>query len=238
MILDREATSPSIGIPLVVGAAAVGGFLYWRHRQQERTPKGEPLPGGIVTAAPGAPPPPPPPGRWVFPVPRWQGRNPVVSDGWGSPRQGDIRGTIHRGADIMFRRRTLAELADVFPPRSPHTRWHFMPPGTLVLAASDGEVWSAGWTARGYSVVLSHGAPWATYYTHLSSLRIPETKGAGSKQRVRAGEPLGVIGADPKDSNGIAHLHFETWFGGGARAAVDPIPLLRTLRVLDAPEVN
>jgi murein DD-endopeptidase MepM/ murein hydrolase activator NlpD len=48
-----------------------------------------------------------------------------------------------------------------------------MPPGTLVLAASDGEVWSAGWTPRGYSVVLSHGAPWATYYTHLASLVAP-----------------------------------------------------------------
>ena len=113
-----------------------------------------------------------------------------------------------------------------------------MPPGTLVLAASDGEVWSAGWTPRGYSVVVSHGAPWATYYTHMTSLRVGESKRGSSKERVRAGQPLGVVGADPKDARGIAHLHFEMWFGGGGFAATDPVPFLRTFAVLDPPVVN
>jgi murein DD-endopeptidase MepM/ murein hydrolase activator NlpD len=233
--VDREMVRPSIPGPLVVGAAAVGGLWLLRHRQAEQPPQGD---STHIGAALAGPPPSSLPGRWVFPVPRWQDRSPVVSDGWGSPRVGDARGTMHRGADIMFRRRSLTDLDDVFPPRSPHTRWHFMPSNTPVLAASDGEVWSSGWTARGYSVVLSHGAPWATYYTHLSSLRIAETQRGASKQRVRAGDPLGVIGADPKDANAIDHLHFEMWFGGGAVAAVDPVPFLRRFAVRDAPELH
>lgn len=235
MNVDRDFVSPVIGIPLIVGAAAVGGIWLYRQGASDRPPKFQPTHIGADLA--GSPPP-PPPGRWVFPVPRWQGRTPVVSDGWGSPRIDGLRSTSHRGVDIMFRRRTLTDLTDAFPPRSPHTRWHFMPPNTPVLAASDGEVWSSGWTTRGYSVVLSHGTPWATYYTHMSSLSVTETQRGGSKQRVRAGEPLGIIGSDPKDGNGVAHLHFEMWFGGGPQEAVDPTVFLRRFAISDAPEVH
>ncbi|MBZ0236231.1 MAG: M23 family metallopeptidase, partial [Deltaproteobacteria bacterium] len=192
MIAAREIDpDPSIGtsvvVPMVVGAAAVGSFLWWRSRNGERADDGrgdsfrdDPLPAVAPSASAGGPPG-MPPGRWIYPVPRWQGRAPEVSDGWGSARIGGNRGGVHRGADIMFRRRFRGELADVFPPRapgvrSPHTGNYFMPPGTLVLAAGDGEVWSAGWTPTGYSVVLSHGAPWASYYTHLASLRVGETR--------------------------------------------------------------
>ena len=170
-----------------------------------------------------------------MPVSRWQGRTPVVSDGWDSPRDGGRR--RHRGVDMMFRRRTRDEFRTLFPPRAPHSTWHFMPPGTLVLAASDADVWSAGWTPHGYEVVLSHGAPWATCYRHLASLRVAETRRGASRERVRAGQPLGYVGVDPTDPNGIAHLHFEMWFGGGASAAVDPQPYLRRWPAVDAPEV-
>ncbi len=235
----------SVVVPMLVGGVTVGGLLWWRHRQRERAPDddvlADPLPMVLPSGASGSPP--VPPGRWIFPMPRWQGRDPEVSDGWGSLRIGGNRGGLHRGADIMFRRRHRGELLDVFPPRtaetrSPHTRNYFMPPGTLVLAASDGEVWSAGWTPTGYSVVLSHGAPWATYYTHMASLRVGETRRGASKERVRAGQPLGVVGASPKDSRGVAHLHFETWFGGNGTAAIDPAPLLRRATIVNAPEVN
>jgi murein DD-endopeptidase MepM/ murein hydrolase activator NlpD len=113
-----------------------------------------------------------------------------------------------------------------------------MPPGTVALAAADGEIWSAGKTSRGYTVVISHGFPWATYYTHLASLRVGETARGQSGERVRAGQPIGIIGADPKDPQGISHLHFEMWHGGTGRSAIDPAPHLRTFPVLDAPEVN
>lgn len=247
MIADRdiERGASSVLVPAVLGAAAVGGFLWWRHRRNDRALDDGFRDDDVPMVAPGAAgtPPPMPPGRWVFPVPRWQGRAPEVSDGWGSPRIGGNRGGVHRGADIMFRRRFRGELADVFPPRakgapSPHTSNYFMPPGTLVLAAADGEVWSAGWTPTGYSVVLSHGAPWATYYTHLSSLRVGETRRGASKKRVRAGQPLGVVGASPKDARGVAHLHFEMWHGGNGSAAIDPEPYLRRATFVDNPEVN
>lgn len=236
----------SIVVPVLVGAAAVGGALWWHRRKSERNTddgvRADDLPMVALDTPAGAPPA-LPPGRWVFPVPRWQGRDPEISDGWGSPRIGGNRGGVHRGADIMFRRRFRGELADVFPPRtdamrSPHTRGYFMPPGTLVLAAADGDVWSAGWTPTGYSVVLSHGAPWATYYTHLASLRVGETRRGASKQRVRAGQPLGIVGASPKDARGVAHLHVEFWYGGNGNAAVDPAPHLRRATIVDAPEVN
>lgn len=247
MIADREIErgASSILVPAMLGAAAVGGFLWWHHRRNDRAPDAGFRDDNVPMVAPGAAgtPPPMPPGRWVFPVPRWQGRAPEVSDGWGSPRIGGNRGGVHRGADIMFRRRFRGELAEVFPPRangapSPHTSNYFMPPGTLVLAAADGEVWSAGWTPTGYSVVLSHGAPWATYYTHLSSLRVGETRRGASKERVRAGQPLGVVGASPKDARGVAHLHFEIWHGGNGNAAIDPAPYLRRATFVDNPEMN
>ncbi len=246
-------TAPAMVVPVVAGAAVVGGWLYLRHRHRHQHRQGDP--GAMDDGANGhgdadgdpdrdAPlqvaagltgPVSPPPGRWIYPVPRWQGRPPVVSDGWGSPRDGGAR--RHRGVDIMFRRRTRDEFRFLFPPQAPHSRWHFLPPGTLVLAASDADVWSAGWSPRGYLVVLSHGAPWATFYQHLVSLRVRETQRGASKERVRAGQPIGVIGADPTDARGIAHLHFELWFGGGGSAAIDPLPYLRRWPVLDPPEV-
>ncbi len=232
MIAVRETTAPSIVVPLVAGAAAVGGLIYLRHQRQGDVRRELHRSGHDVTTALSLP-----PGRWVWPLPRWQGRAPVISDGWGSPRETETRGTggAHRGVDLMYRRRSLRELTDVFPPAAPHSLWHFMPPGTLVLAAADGEVWSAGDTPRGQSIVLSHGAPWATYYTHMLLLHVAPSRRGSSTQRVRAGQPLGVVGADAKDKHGIGHLHFEIWFGGNGAAAIDPAPLLTRFAVLDGP---
>lgn len=239
MTTAAPASTLSDAVPWVAlaGVTALGGYALVRHFRATNDNALSTVAAPAGAAPPSAPPPPPPPGRWVWPVPRWQGRAPVVSDGYGSPRVGGNRGAIHRGADIMFRRRQKGELRDVFPLRAPHSKGHFMPPGTLVLAASDGEIWSAGWTPRGYSVVISHGAPWATYYTHMTSLRVDETRRGQTRQRVVAGQPLGVVGADPKDANGVAHLHFELWFDGNGEAAVDPRPYLDRWVVVDAPEV-
>lgn len=232
MIVVREPEAPSMVLPLVAGAAAVGGFLYLR-QQRGAGPRRQRSRRDLNLAAPL----PAPPGRWVWPLPRWQGRAPVISDGWGSPRATETRGAggAHQGVDLMYRRRSLRELVDVFPPRAPHSLWHFLPPGTVVLAAADGEVWSAGDTPRGASVVLSHGTPWASYYTHLALLYVAPSRRGSSKQRVRAGQPLGLVGADPTDARGIAHLHFEIWLGGDGSAAVDPAPLLSGFAVLDSP---
>lgn len=107
-----------------------------------------------------------------------------------------------------------------------HPRY-VVPEGVRALAASDGIVWSASRMPRGFTVVIDHGAlGYATFYTHLSSLLVAPTQRGASRERVYAGQPLGVIGADPMDPAGLPHLHFELWKGGPSDA-IDPAPLMR-----------
>jgi hypothetical protein len=102
-----------------------------------------------------------------------------------------------------------------------------VPEGVRALAASDGVVWSAARMPRGFTVVLDHGpAGYATFYTHFSEMFVAPTQRAASKQRVYAGQPIGVVGADPMDPNGLPHLHFELWRGGPGDA-IDPVPLMK-----------
>ena len=102
-----------------------------------------------------------------------------------------------------------------------------VPEGVRALAASDGVVWSAARMPRGFTVVLDHGpAGYATFYTHFSEMFVAPTQRAASKERVYAGQPIGVVGADPMDPNGLPHLHFELWKGGPGDA-VDPGPLMK-----------
>jgi hypothetical protein len=104
---------------------------------------------------------------------------------------------------------------------------HVMPNGVLVIAASDGVVWSAAQTPRGFAVVIDHAPTKATtFYTHLEKLLVAPTANAKSGERVRAGQPIGIIGADPLDAAHLKHLHFELWLGGPSDR-VDPAPLMR-----------
>ncbi len=103
-----------------------------------------------------------------------------------------------------------------------------MPDDAVVVAASDGVVWSAGQTSRGFAVVIDHGPrKVATFYTHLARLLVTPTSRARAGQRVRAGEPIGIVGFDPMDGQRLKHLHFEVWLGG-PNDAVDPQALMRT----------
>lgn len=171
-----------------------------------------------------------PAGAWVWPVPSYRGRSPVVSSGWGSPRDGGAR--QHRGVDVMFKRAHREELIAEFPPGTPDgSKGYFVPPGMVAVAAGDGRVWSAGWAPRGYAVVIDHGKPWATYYAHLASLQV------AAGDRVRAGQPLGVIGADPKDTQSLRHLHFALWHGEGGSSAIDPEPVMRAWNVVEVRDV-
>jgi murein DD-endopeptidase MepM/ murein hydrolase activator NlpD len=170
----------------------------------------------------------PPPGTWVWPVPSWQGRAPAVSDGWGSRRDGGMR--KHRGVDIMFKRTRRDELVAEFPPGTADgAKWHFMPRGVVAVAAADGVVRSAGWAPRGNAVVVRHDGTWATFYAHLAALLIADG------DHVKAGQPLGLIGADPLDSQALRHLHFALWHGGNSEGAIDPEPIMRRWKVVEAP---
>jgi murein DD-endopeptidase MepM/ murein hydrolase activator NlpD len=167
-------------------------------------------------------------------VPPWApGRqyDATVSSGFGSPRHGHA----HRGLDIMYRRdRADPEVERLFPPAVRQadgfasTKNYFLPPGTPCVAARAGEVWSVleRSDGGGWSVVLDHGKPWATYYTHLISTVLAPHEGGkrvggGDPQRVAAGETIGAIGGNLSDSERVRHLHFEAWHGGfgSARSA-------------------
>jgi murein DD-endopeptidase MepM/ murein hydrolase activator NlpD len=129
----------------------------------------------------------------------------------------------------MYPRRDAADQRDLYPPRTKHgARNHFMPDAIAVLAVRDGLVWSAGKTPRGYAVVLDHGPPWASFYQHLSEMFVQPTQRGKSGQRVRAGDVIGHVGADPLDAEGLMHLHFELWYRGAHESAIDPEPLMTT----------
>ena len=166
-------------------------------------------------------------GRWVWPVPSWQGRSPTVSDGFGSPRPGGIR---HGGVDIMFARLPSDPLRAGSPNGSAH---HVMPDDMVALAVADGVVWSAMQTPRGFAVVIDHApaAKVATFYTHLDRLLVQPTANAKAGERIRAGQPIGIIGADPLDGEHLKHLHFEIWLGG-PKDAIDPAPVMRAWSVI------
>lgn len=134
-------------------------------------------------------------GAWVWPVPNSKTVGPaIISQEFHAP--------AHMGVDIMYRRGGTHE-------------W-IAPVGTPILAARDGTVWSTGETARGHNVVLDHGPPWATFYQHMTEVLV--NKG----DRVVAGQRIGTMGADPTDAQGLRHLHFETWYQGDGKHAVDP----------------
>jgi hypothetical protein len=175
-------------------------------------------------------------GRWGWPVPRYNGRAPVISDGFGSSRP-SLPGGKHRGVDLMFAR--IA--GDPFPSGPNGTKNFIMPDAWMAVAASDGILWSAEHTARGFAVVVDHGNV-ATFYQHLDTLFVPPTKPpAKGTQRtaliqIKSGQPLGVIGADPLDPNRLKHLHFELWLGGPGNA-VDPAPLMKSWQVFTPSDI-
>ena len=172
-------------------------------------------------------------GRWGWPVPRWEGRAPVISDGFGSPRPPGK----HMGVDLMFGRIST----DPFPIGPNGSKGFVMPDAWMAVAAGDGVLWAAGHTPRGFAVVLDHGRV-ATFYQHLDALFVPGTnapaKGTPRDKliSIKAGQPLGVIGGDPLDPGRLKHLHFEVWPSGPA-SAIDPQPLMKTWQVFTPNDV-
>ena len=215
-------------IPWLLGGGAVAAYLLWRGKAPTSRPR---LPGGTTVS--GASPSPPPrldlEGRWVWPVAPWQQRPPVISDGFGSPRPG----RLHAGVDIMF----LRSAADPWRAGTANgSRGFVMPDNVNAVAAADGVVWSAGQGPHGFSVVIEHGKhhgqPVATFYTHLEKLAVTPTQRGQLRQRVRAGQSLGIIGGSPLDPQKLKHLHFELWRGA---TAIDPMAIMRAWPVIAPP---
>jgi hypothetical protein len=142
------------------------------------------------------------------------------------------------GVDLMFGRIS----SDPYPPNTPNgSKGFVMPDAWLAVAASDGVLWSAEHTPRGFAVVIDHGNV-ATFYQHLEVLLVPQAKppakGAPREQliKIKAGQPLGVIGADPLDPGRLKHLHFELWPAGPA-SAIDPQPIMKTWQIFTPEDV-
>ena len=167
------------------------------------------------------------PGRWVWPMGVWLGRKPEISDGFtGTRRAPSGEALRHGGVDVMYRR----VATDHYPASGPNGSRNFvMPDHRAALAASGGVVWSASYTPRGWTVVIDHKPhKLATYYTHMSQLLVVP------KQTVAAGQPIGIVGADPLDGARLKHLHCELWRGGAADR-IDPEPLMRSWEYLPDP---
>lgn len=175
-------------------------------------------------------------GRWGWPVPRWQGRAPVISDGFGTTRPPPYQ--THQGVDLMFGRIS----SDPYPVGPNGSKSFVMPDAWMAVAASDGVLWSAGRTPRGFSVVINHGNV-TTLYQHLEVLLVPEAKTPGKDTpkdqliKIKAGQPLGVIGADPLDASHLKHLHFELQ-PIGSTSAIDPQPLMKSWQVFTPEDVS
>jgi hypothetical protein len=164
------------------------------------------------------------PGSWRWPVPAWNGRAPVISNGFHTLPNGQH----HDGVDLMYAR--SAQDASLAPGSSNGSKGYVMPDDTHALAASDGVVWKATKISTGLAVVIGHGTGVATFYAHLDELLVHEG------DHVRAGQPIGIIGANPLDGEHLKHLHFEIWRDDGTQArAIDPEPVMRAWSVITDP---
>lgn len=204
-------------LPWIIGGGALAYWWTRRDREAARSVRAR------VTSLPG---------RWVWPVAAWNGRSPVISDGFNSPRRGLPR---HGGVDIMFKRQP----GDAFPAGTPNgSKLFVMPDDHAVLAASDGVVWSAMQTPQGYAVVIDHGPrKVATFYTHLDKLLVTQTSNAAAKQHVRAGQVIGTVGFSLLDGAKLKHLHFEVWLGGPSDR-IDPSALMQAWEVRPDPRTS
>jgi murein DD-endopeptidase MepM/ murein hydrolase activator NlpD len=169
----------------------------------------------------GGGPTPPSDGKWGFPVHAWRGYAPT--------RTQEYKGSVHPGNDIMFRRTGGADA--MYPNGIIGGRAHgkgpwFFPDSVYACAARDGTLWQVGEGPTGKFVVIDHGAPFATFYVHLSSLLFPALRNGAGAIKVVKGQPLGVIGFSPRDAAKLMHLHFEVWYRGNSSSHVDPWPLL------------
>jgi murein DD-endopeptidase MepM/ murein hydrolase activator NlpD len=251
---------------LVLGGVAVGGYAIARHfgltdwfssAHAASPPSGlQPTPGNAPMNAAAsalamtlAPPrtevqlatqPPlvalPVGSRGVWPLAKYEDRAPVISDGFGSLRPGALNDR-HQGVDLMYGR--IA--SDPWPPGSSNgTKAFVLPPGTLALALTGGWLTVAEQTDRGWNVVIDHGT-FSSYYQHLAWLMVPITHASSAatagRAWVRPGQPLGVVGYDPKDQAKLTHLHFEIWVPDW-RHAVDPAPLLKTCELITSAQID
>lgn len=166
-------------------------------------------------------------GTW--PIPRHlDGRPPRVSDSYHSAedKAAGRSGRVHRGQDIMYRRREAAPKPYDHPWTS---KYYEIPKNVLTPALAPwlGRIIAAGIIATGGVVWLDHGDGIGSGYHHLRGLLVGDeilqsegpTLVRGAKnvvslgapefkvgQIVPAGYPVGIVGGSPT-GYGLVHLH-------------------------------
>jgi murein DD-endopeptidase MepM/ murein hydrolase activator NlpD len=96
-----------------------------------------------------------------------------------------------------------------------------------VVAATDGVIWSVATTNLGGNVIWIFGPAYRFYYyAHLDGYK----PGIQPGLRVRAGDPLGMVGNTGNASSTAPHLHFsieQFAIGNFTWKSLDPLPYLR-----------
>lgn len=95
-----------------------------------------------------------------------------------------------------------------------------VPYGVHAIAAGDGRIQIAGNSSTGYRCWVDHGNGWRTGYFHLLDLKV------SVGQQVVSGQPLGLVGDNPTDTDG-RHLHFEL-SPVDRYAPIDPAPYMKS----------
>lgn len=168
--------------------------------------------------------------RWVWPVPVTDKRVPHITDGFSSKKTNDHR--QHLGVDIMFPKREGDPIGEVLHDAS---KGSIAPPGTLIMSAGPGKVWSSGIDSYGHWIKIDHGKVGTngvtTRYAHLNRFSRSWKRG----DDVLPGTILGEMGYAPsKDSEQLRHLHFELAFPRKdvpeSDWVADPAPFMRHWR--------
>jgi hypothetical protein len=153
---------------------------------------------------------------WVWSMPIWEGKVPVVSSGFnrhqvGEPGDDDYE-RQHLGADSAYKNSSaqVPNLPEV-------SKWYHCPSNTIpMIAMGAGHIWFADETDQGWTIKIDHhdwyGFPLISYYTHMSDLFVPvwskNGEGLGGGEYVHAAQQIGYVGCSPKNPN-LNHSHTE-----------------------------
>ena len=159
------------------------------------------------------------PGSLRYPLPTLSdGRRPRITSEFRSSDRPN-----HDGVDMFYPYRegdSPSFMGDGGATRGADGRPKWVVPyGIQAVAAADGVIQIAGNSPTGFRCWVDHGNGWRTGYFHLLDLVVH----AGDK--VVQGAPLGLVGHNPKDTDG-RHLHFEL-SPSDRYDPIDPAPYLR-----------
>lgn len=118
-------------------------------------------------------------------------------------------------ANIHFFPPAKGIISGNFDPRTRHYATDIVTqPKAVISSTLDGTVIMTGWTMEtGFVIMIQHANNLVSVYKHNERL-LKETG-----DRVRAGEPVSIVGDSGELYTSGPHLHFELWFNG---EALDP----------------